>query len=566
MLLNTHSYRKTEVAEEPHNLLVDFHPEPLFKGQDRSFSNLYCGLPHPLGKPLDVPPEIGAALRGKQSVIPKGQSKKLLDSVDTVNIENSTYKYMSMNLLKLYHNFSMEEHDGVQNGNLLDIVKLGENDYLIWPLFDGRVKLMNTTNSNDTFTLLKQFESRITLMKCYHINGDPYVLMRFLYSRVVLFKVVFLPDLSEIFDFNCDGIVDASLHPQNCDHLAIATTDNLKVQDITSHQVVFSLDEENIIQCDLIKDTQLLVLQKFVVKLFNYSTGELLRTLDPQLIKCNQMYSYKLLNESLLLISQHYVVKTDFNTFESVKTYSHTLNYPAFVDAVICDNECYLCIANSVDSDKVIFAGSVAFALPVKVPDLKTTLQEAFLKEPSLSLKEHLDERLSFTTTGLKICQSVDKVFIYTVNSVGDIFRQVVSPKPINHKDSIERICEWIENLCSTPSVLYVTHFAQMDKAFLFLKRSLTEKHAVKEEEDAKVEPQTIKFLEKFKPVYSKTNITSTFGRAFLEIWESSDESDAEGFPDEDEDEQPFYDKVSDWFGKTVDPEEDVMNQDFDEM
>lgn len=562
MLLNTHSYRKAEVAEEPHNLLVDFHPEPLFKGQDRSFSNLYCGLPHPLGEPLDIPPEL--ALRAKHCVTPKGQAKKLLDSVETINIENSTYKYMPMNLLKLYHDFSSEEH-GVQDGNLLDIVKLGDSDYLIWPLFDGRVKLMNTTNSNDTFTLLKQFESRITLIKCYHINGDPYVLVRLLYSRVVLFTVVLLPDLSEIFAFNCDDIVDVSLHPQNSDHLVLATTNNLKVQDITSNQVIFSLDERDIIQCDLINNTQLLVLQKFEVKLFNYSTGELLRTLDPQLIKCNQMYSYKLLNESLLLISQHYVIKTDFNNFESVKTYSHTLNYPVFADAVICDTECYLCLANSEDSDKVIFGGSVAFGLPVKAPDLKTTLQEAFLKEPSLSLKENLDKRLSFATTGLKTCQSDDNVFIYTVNSVGDIFRQVVSPKAINHKHSIERICEWIENLCSTPPTLYVTHFAQMDKAFLLLKQALTEKHPV-EEENAIVESQTIKFLEKFKPIYSKNNITSTFGRAFLEIWESSDESDEEGFPDQNEDDLPFYDKVSDWFGKTVDPEEGVIDEDFDEM
>lgn len=563
MLLNTHSYGKNEVAKESHNVFVDFHPEPLFEGQDRSFSNLHFGLPHPLGMPLDVPPEIVTTLKGKHSS--KGQSKKLLDSVETTNIDKSTYKYMSKNLLKLYHNFSLEEH-GVQDGNLLDIFKLGGNDYLIWPLFDGRVKLMNTTNSNDTFTLLKQFESRITLLKCYHINGDPYVLTRLFYSRVVLFKVVFLPDLTEIFDFNSDDIVvDASLHPHNSDHLVLATTNNLKVQDITSNQVVFSLDERNIVQCELIKDTQLLVVQKFAVKLFNYSTGELLRTLDPQLIKCNEMYSYKLLNECLLLTSQHYVIRTDFNNFESVKTYSHTLINPMFVDAVICDSECYLCLANSVDSDKVIFAGSVAFGLPVKAPDLKTTLQEAFLKEPSLSLKENLDKRLSFPTKGLKVFQSDDTVFIYTINSVGDIFRQVVSPKAINHKDSIERICEWIENLCSTPPDLYVTHFAQLDNAFLFLKQSLTKKHSV-EDEDAQVEPQTVKFLEKFKPVYSKNNITSTFGRAFLEIWESSDESDEEGFPDENEDELPFYDKVSDWFGKTVDPEKGVIDQVFDEM
>ncbi|XP_066138607.1 uncharacterized protein [Euwallacea fornicatus] len=559
MLLASTPYRKAEVEQEPHNLFVDFSEDNLFSGPDKSFTSVNCGLPYP-GKPvLPVPDNFKDPIkeilkeRSKyEDLLKDARQSKLLQKVEDKSLGDSNYKYMPRRLLQLYQIQEPDQYFGIKQNGVLDIVKVDLVWYFVWPIFDGTLKLMNIDTQGEDYKFTINSNLKSISVNTYSFDNEAYILLQDQFS-VTVFKICHLPDGVTAFNLFFDKrILDMKLNAKNKKLLGLIFDDNqFCIQNIHTQKNIFKYNSKsvsnNIVQFEFYEESKVLLMHQFSLEIFDYISQNILQTFDPKLMMCNELCSFMTLGDTLILISRHYVIRTDLKTMKDFKTFSHTLSYPPhLVDTVLYDGDYYLCLGSHLEDDKILFSGNVLFGLPCKVPGIKTTLNEAVLQNPQLIIKENLYKRIDFLTVGFKFLVKNNSLYLYSVNSVGDIFRQVISYKSLDNTRAINQFCDWALKLQEPTMPLHITHFVQMGDAFLNLQKPLKKtkgKSIVHKQEN-----NLARFIQHFQSIYSKENMKSTFGQGFLDIWEDSDSSpEDELFSNDEETKDLLYEKVNNW-------------------
>ncbi|CAH1130375.1 unnamed protein product [Ceutorhynchus assimilis] len=544
MLLNTNNYRKYEVEQQPHNVYPDFSDSYLFEtGSDQPYN---IELPYPVQDPFDVPPDLKDPIKQicnekklYKTKIKEAQQRKVLDKVSNITSGGSEYKYIPNLLFEVFHQYKDPDEDFHNDYNIyytngiLDTIELNNINYLVWPRND---KLEFFSQKDKFYSDAPTMEGPICSLK---VNKNS-ILLKYKYDIILL--EIFNKNNSTItfqLHFNI-AIIDAKIQSML---LGLIQINNVfSIWDCKKSRMCFKRKNKSpnkLIQFEFWKKTTVILMDTYMLQVIDYNSGTVLEKFDPKLMTCNQLCNFRILiNNTLLLASRHYIIKTDLKNFS---TFAHTMGFPPlFMDSL--DN--FLCLANHFQSDKILFSGKVMFGLPQKVSGLEETRDEAILEYPGMVLNDTIDKRLKLSTAGVKLVKNDDEVLIYFVNCIGDLFCQKLSEKSLKNSQSISKFYNWASKIDRPARPLHITNFEEMGDAFCFLSRTLG-KHDELKKNGAE------RFLNKYNQIYTYSNVTSTFAKGFLSIWEDTEKEivDKSSLILEEE-ELPYYDKVNSWMEK----------------
>lgn len=564
MLLSTNNYHKSEIESEPHNLLVDFSEDYLFDGVKISQKPVHVGLPYPIGNNVISATNkdpLSDILTKKKVYLEKlriGRLRTSRNDVEEYSSGGSNYVTMPLALLELY-NCKDPDPDWVNDSNvyykgLLDIVEIDGKIYVIfYVVSDRKILLVDAENPFDTFLFPFSPESNVYSLKCY--TGKSSLLLIKEKYKVTLIKITSVEEFSTAFQYvsNC-AFIDTKINEYNNKHIGFLEKRKIYCKHVKSKKTVFKLDLLDLTkeykEFRFFKKDQIILMDSFTVQIINYKKNSVLMMYDPELLKCNPLYSFKVLNETLFLVSQHYVIKVDLKDLEKKSLFSHTMEKsPMLVDLLEDDTNTYLCLASPFLDGKILFAGRSLFSLPYQVPGVGITLRETYLRNPDLLLIDNLKQTVTTAVVGLKLLNINDRVYIYFVTSLGCVYRQEISYEFSNNEEPCSILAAWTNKQKDSHEqpTLYITNFADQSDMFFLFNRPDT-KTEKKDDNDSK---NLERFLDKFNHVYTKKNIKSDLARGFLDIWEDSDSSgDERDDLNNEASEEPYYDKVNSWMDK----------------
>lgn len=569
MLLNKAETRAPRdcITRMHHDLLLNYSEESLFEGTDRTFKNVYVELPFPVTKSVGTikPPKdmVCSLLEKKKEYLELLKSKRKrykndLKNIVKTRIGNNEFIYLPKHLLEFYQkkdpdNYFNCDYNYYYTNGTLGHLEIGETNFLVYPDHNNEICLLDC--QNPTNVIKTEFKPDSAVHSIFTIsNSENFIVVREnccinIFTLNESKKAV----LKSKREYKIP-LLDGKLNSNNQHHLGmIWANGNVNVNDVESNRTLFhykSLQNSSEETCDNFQQFQffdnnlMCVMDRYKIKILDYRTQSLQTSFNPEVIKCNSLCNLRILNNSLLLTSRHYVMKTDIRNFQNLTTYSHTLDAaPCYMDLVSKDEDVYLAVAGQKYNSKVLFTGKSPFSLPYKVPSLIETLEATMLEDPTFILHlEDFRKLFKYSITGLKILNLDGEICIFTSNSLGEIFKQNIYEDNVDNKKSLTALANWFKTVEIPDPELHLTFVEEMSAARFSLNKPTNKKNLNRYKKGGKAK----EFLAKFEPRYSKKNVTSAWAKQFLSVWEDSDESDEDN-PIDNLPEVPVTDKVGGW-------------------
>lgn len=548
-----------------HDLLLNFSEESLFEGTDRTFSNVYVDLPVPINQPskiYELKDEVVSLIEKKRKYLDFFENQRRQYKHDIKNIRKNKMKSCKFvniprQLLELYKKKDPDpyfhcDYNYYYTGGILEALEIDGKTYLTHVTNENTILLLDVQNTNNSLNI--GFKTNSPIYNIYTLNNrhENDMVVR---EKHAVHLVGIDQDKVASSKWTFNGkfpIFDAKINDMQPCHIGLAEANGfLSVRDIESNKRIFHYkgikDKQNYDNFQQFKffDTNLICLMNnYKIKTLDYRTETLGCDFEPQVINCNSLCNIMIHNNTLLLASRHYIIKSDLRFLKNISTYSHTLSSPpCYMDICEMDGDFYLAVAGQQHNNKVLFTGNTPFSLPYEVPSVLKTFDETIIRNPTMILlSEELKNRLKLSLTGLKILNLDRNVAIFTCNSIGDVFKQNVCIETItnDHKD----ISEWLKNIEISNESITVNIVEDLSEVRSVLNRMPHKKQLKK----GKTENKSVEFLSNFKSRYKKNNIKSDWTHQFLSIWLDSDESDEEmSNPFNHLPEVPVADKVEEW-------------------
>lgn len=550
-----------------HDMLLNFSEESLFEGTDRTFKNIYVELPYPIDKPKgSIKPSkdtVVSLLEDKKEYLDLLENKRKTYKCDLKNIAkkklvDNEFIYLPKHLFEFYQKkdpdkYFQNNYNHYYTDGVLGTLEVGGNSFLIYPSYNNEIFLLNVYCSKENSIVFK------TDTPVYNIsitnNSDQYP---FVVREKKCFNILFL-DENEKGILKCKKefpvpILDAKLKPNNVAHIGLVWANgNFNVNDIETNKTLLhykALEDSSEEKCDNFQQFSfhnsnlIYLMDNYKMKILDYRTKSLENTFDPKVIKCNSLCNFRILDNTLLLASRHYVMKADIRYLDKVESYSHTLvEPPCYMDIVSKNDDHFLALASQKHNSKVLFTGKAPYSLPYTVPSIKETLKETMLRDPTLILHlQDFEYRLKYSIAGLKILNLDGDIVIFTCNSLGEIFKQFVLEENLDNNESLEALSNWLRSVDIPAPDLHLTFVEEMSTARFALNTAPLRKNFERYKKESKVN----NFLAKYETRYKEKNVTSTWTQKFISVWDDSDESDDEDVID-DLPEIPVANKVEDW-------------------
>ncbi|CAH1102997.1 unnamed protein product [Psylliodes chrysocephalus] len=566
---------KNTTTKIRHDHLLNFSEESLFKGTDRTFSKVYVELPYPIHRPFKTSEDlVQKLLKDKTKYNHLQESvRKRYTSRDKKRITKETcnddrFVHLPQYLNNWYHQkdpdptFNSDYNYYCTGGNL-EHFHYANNDYLVRPDLDNKLCITNASSDVDIFgdvqTMNYTAESTIYNINSSHINDELYFVLREKHRvNVVRFDQLSKVTLKYTKEYK-HPLIDAKLSSAGKLGIIFSNT-KLSIRDIETEQTIISYKNKLIDEIDcfqqlrFINENTILTMDRKTIKLIDIRSKIEQMCFEPKLFKCNGLYNFITIDNTLLVTSRHYLLKTDLRNFEDIYHYSHSLSEaPCYLDYTLKDKDTYLTISGQHYDSRVLFTGESPFSLPYKIPSIKKTVRECNLEHPELNTTNHLDNKLSYCITGLKILNLHGNVCIFTSNCFGEIFKQRIFESEPNKSEAIEILQKWSNTIEFPKPTLYITNSENLSDIMSSLKKQFKQEDLLEYKEPA----NETKFLNKFNKTYCSKNVKSQLGKDFLSIWEESDESDEEidELPEEE-----AHEKVNNWI-QTHDFEEDEKHE-----
>ncbi|CAH1117597.1 unnamed protein product [Phaedon cochleariae] len=557
MFLNTPDKLESQPLKElRHDLLLNFSEESLFLGRDRSSFNVNIELPYPIDEPSKTSEDIVTKIIVEKSEYAKNLDLKRKgfhhDEKDIFREKYAGHEYINIpkHLLELYlkndpDKFFNCDYNFYYTGGVLEHIVFNNEDYLIRPDVDNNLCISNLLNGSN-----EKFDYSVS-SPIYNINSNQNAGKTFFVLREKQrISIVELEDNKSLrfmheFDYPVP-VLDAKMSTYHPHHLGVVSFNKLQVKNLETNKTLISLksnlesDNDHFQQCQFMNENIILLMNRFSIKFLDYRDHTEEAVFDPKLIDCNSLCTFNILNNDLLLVSRHYLLKTDIRYLTNTTHYSHSLNVPpCYMDFTTEKEETYLCLSGQDVDSKVLFTGNCPYSMPIEVPSIRQTLKICRLQNPPLVLKDHLDKRLEYSVTGMKVLNLNGELSIFSTNCLGEIFKQEISNAKLDNERPVKGLTNWIDHLEEPEHTLYLTHVEEMSKARFALNCCPNEDRLKKYGKEGKAK----KFLADYAPKFSKVNVKSLLAKDFLDVW-NDDEDDAS---EEELPEVPVNDKVNDW-------------------
>ncbi|XP_076271235.1 uncharacterized protein LOC143203026 isoform X1 [Rhynchophorus ferrugineus] len=562
MYRRTKTFKSVKMEQEPHNLYTDFSKDNLFDSENHNLEIVQVGLPYPISDNIaldvqDPVSDMNDKMKHYNEKLKLGKVKLSPKKLEEVSLGDGQYVTMPKQFLEFYNScqdpgFDWKDNSNVYfNGGVLDTIITNIKRYVVYYVFSSATLNLMELDSCKNFILPYSLKTPALGVKCYNLNV-PLVLVREKFTLKLL-NIVNEEDHVLSYELNMNiPITDAKINESNVKYLGVIQEDKIMVKNISRNSTIFShkLKKKCLLQIEFWDNDIIIVIDQYLVYLLNYKTKKMLKVIDPELIECNPLKTFRYVDKQLFLVSQHYVIKVGLDQDEHVSFFSHTMEKaPILCDITGKSDNTYLCLGNPFMEDKILFSGKTLYCLPYKMPNINDTLTEASMYHPDLLLIDNLRNILNASITGMKFININNKLYLYYTTSVGCVFRQEMLSR--TDSESIDNLSKWAKKQKQSkdipPPPLYITNFADMSNMFFFLKKSVTQNNLLGRNSSNKSGGNVANFIYKLNHIYGKDNIKSTLAKGFLDIWQ--DEEDSENYEPliHDSSETTCYEKVNSW-------------------
>ncbi|KAG5878609.1 hypothetical protein JTB14_013035 [Gonioctena quinquepunctata] len=542
-----------------HDVLLNFSEKSLFEGTDRTCSQVYVEHPYPIQKPFETSDDVVKdILKGKEEYSKLLEIKKKRYKFDEKDIEKkkftgTEYIYLPKHLLEFYQKKDPDprfncDYNYYYTGGVLEHIEFDNIDYLIRCDVHNNLCMTNVINNDEIIKLDFSGETTIYSLKALKTEEGLFLVVREK-QKVSILKFLNVTSVNSIWtkDFKTP-VFDAKLNKVNAAHLGVVLFNKFVVENVEKNVTIcqlkndFGTDSDNFQQFQFISGNLVLLMDRYKVKIYDYLARTEETSFDPKLIDCNSLCTFSILENSLLLVTRHYLMKSDLRCLTEASYYSHSLGEaPCYMDYTSEGEDTYLCLSGQSVHSKVLFTGNSPYSLPFEVPSILDTLKECRLANPDLVLEKYLDNRLNYSTTGLKVLNLEGEISIFSTNCLGEIFKQTVSDSEPGKHRPVGVLLDWVNTIEKPTPVLHVSLVEEMGKARFALNSNPQELYLKKFRKESKA----TEFLSKFGPRFKKKNVKGTLALDFLEVWEDDDEKDDEEMDNLPE--VPVHDKVHSW-------------------
>nr|CAH7757135.1 unnamed protein product [Callosobruchus chinensis] len=540
-----------------HDLLPDFSDEPLFDGVEVPIS---VGLPYPIHAPLKITTDndsVTELLEAKISyhktlALRRQTSKQDNKRITFYEKDNKRYAYMAKRLLELYDQGDPDvyfdcDYNYYYTGGVLEHIVFNNRDHLICATPES-VNLVHLSNNEYIDLNYKNTSAVCGINVVKTDNSTAFLCLRGKYN-VSLAKLTDNYEIEKKWSEKYDKpIVDAKLIESDLLSLGVIQSNGIfSIRDIELNADIFMFEQQKKHDSDLFQHFKVLdnntclLMNRYRLSILDWRHRNEVMHFEPNVRDCNMLCNFCVMNNNLLLGTRHYVLKTDLRYMKDVSHYAHSLILaPLYMDLITDSNNKYMCLSSHKFDDRVIFA-SGPFSAPYDVPALSDTLKECIFDDPSLVLKPFLNDRVSYSLTGMKLLNIDDETFIYTSNCMGELFRQKIKKSADDASDAVANCSQWFKAIENPPPFLHITDTVDMSEAVSTINDGIIIKENL---EKFSTKSKMEEFLSEFGPVYSKKNIKSQVAQDFLSIWDTGEDEESDEALAE---EIPAIDKVASW-------------------
>lgn len=433
-------------------------------------------------------------------------------------------------------------------GGVLDVITLGNNNYVVTP--DGKNNVRFTkTNLGSNTVLETNFNvgEPIYCLKCSPISNDSLLLTLRRKYRVSVILGTSTNDDDDFcsclqFESRSDiSYCDAKLNSKSELLFTLKADGCTETTDIRTGKIInqyyHCIDDSNIFSFGQIhpinSDTLIFSNRSEIIITDNRFSGKALTRLKDNF--CDDICTFIHNDDNFLYVAtKHHLMKYDLRKTETVATYAHMLESdPYLISCVKHKNSDLICLANQ-NTKVLIQCDEINTSLPLLLPSINDTHREMSLKRKTHNYR-NLEERLLTPTIGLKWQENEEnRMTLFSVNTAGDIFQQQISTKRL-HSHPENMLSDWIEKLPHNNTEVHLTEFSEATK----VKRSFNW-IIYNEKEKAKFTSPVKNDFVISRKVYSEDNY---FGSHLEEIWLLADDvTDEEEIPQVDSSK-----KVSAW-------------------
>jgi hypothetical protein len=116
-------------------------------------------------------------------------------------------------------------------------------------------------------------------------------------------------------------------------------------------------------------------------------------------------------------------------------------------------------------------------------------------------------------------------VYLYSVNSLGDVFRQKITDDvETNEDDAVNALYKWVNKIPQPPKTLHLTNMANLSDARFILNKVMKKQDFTKYTSES---PNLKRFIHHFDTIYNRNNVGTTASN-FMLIWDQDEEEERE--------------------------------------
>ncbi|XP_044255903.1 uncharacterized protein LOC123005907 [Tribolium madens] len=528
----------------PHYLNLNFSDDFL----NENAPTYSIQLPYPIHKPLkEVNSDIIDEFHQNVNLYSHKLSTLQKDFRYARNkVMNQTFTDSHATITRGLLDFCNTEKPGIQfpcdynpyyTSGFLEYVNLDNVEYLMRPDCDNNIRLTKLTKpwKNRKINVEIPFEDNITGISTSNDSNNIFLLRH--KSQINLLKVTDLDgEIKQTRKFK-KFLLDSQICKT---HFGVVRSDTkFRLYDIETNKKINVDDNiaDSVIRCGFANETIILLDQK-KLKLFDKRSNDF-ETFEPQFQACNFFCSAKVHRDALYVGSRHYLIRADLRFLKEFEFCTHLMKYgPCYMDLV----EGLLCLSSQKVEEKVMFSGNPISSLPFKIPSITETFNECRLKRDIL-LVHGVKERVTKSVGGVKIIHEDNDYFLYSVNTLGDIFKQkITNNSDCDKTKPVESFHYWVNKLPERPKPLHLTSVENASLARFVLNKDIGQERMKKYGRATK---KTSRFLNHFNTVYNKKNL-SELAQNFLSVWDDEDEEERPEVVSEVPEVAPI-DKVANW-------------------
>lgn len=182
-------------------------------------------------------------------------------------------------------------------------------------------------------------------------------------------------------------------------------------------------------------------------------------------LKCDDLCTFSKNLDSLYISSLHNIINYDIRSLKVVDRVFHMLPTPPFISSYIKDAETdFVCLSGEHYNDKILsYSCEGLFSTPHYIPNTKDTFIKTSLTK-RIDISEPLEERMSLPTIGMKLHKNRDSadIVLYTVNLVGDVFKQKITKTRSNNTKVQNKFLKWSRKIPYEPKLLEATSICNL--------------------------------------------------------------------------------------------------------